>query len=141
MLSNRIEILLININVMFILYFFRFLMKKTQTEQKLSFKMLNALILFHWIVTGFLLQYLSNLLSITLYRAELPPLPFKTFFEMKTAAEQKKITILMNTYEVVEVDEQYVKRVHNLEEALELILQNPSFTVFELIFKPLKLFR
>lgn len=100
--------------------------------------MLKVLTVLQWIITGLLLQYLSNLLSITLYKAELPPLPFETFQELLAAIQKgtltlvivghKKPVLYLNISDLLAQDR--VKLAKNAGEVEQLLLQNPSFTVF-----------
>lgn len=140
-LLNRKDSWLMCCGSMFLLYVTRYATKKLKVLHRNSHEMLKVVAALQWIIVGLLLQYLSNLLSIILYKADLPPLPFETFQELKATNGEGTLTLVMepklpvrylNISDLLESDQ--VKWVTNVKEVQQLLMQNPSLTVFVCTF-------
>lgn len=135
-LSNRMDVWILCSGLVLLLYAFLSITNKLRMKQTLSYKLQKMFTAIQWITIGLLLQYLSNLLSITLYKAESSSPPFETFQELQTAVAAGKLTLLTEPHEMLQylnVSKSHVKHVKSIEKAKQLMMQNPSLNVFVLI--------
>lgn len=139
-LSNRMDSWLICCGSMFLLYAFRHVTSNLRSPHAISHLILKVFSLWQWIIAGVLLQYLSNLLAITLYKAERSPLPFETFQELYSLIQEGRLTLVMEGADEIPflnisdisdlLRNGRMKLVNSTKEVEKLLLQNPSFPVF-----------